>query len=357
MKRNSLVELFRFIFSILVVGYHVQMSYFNDSIDTFENGALAVEFFFLLTGFFLAKSIEKFAFRSETSLLKETGKFMWNKIKSILPVHFVATIILIVIILVFDINNFGSKLLGGLPGFFLIQQAIFWTEGYNMSLIVPEWYLSAMLISLVIIFPTAIILRKKMRGEFVILAEFAIFAVLAVALGGIIKFRFTTTFIYDLRAYAEILVGMLIYYFTAFLSQKELKKNMTVLLKVFEPICYLIPIIFGIIPISSAFSPATMVIAVVCSFLGLGITFSGKGISIKNIKINEIFAFLGSISLTIYLFHPVIIELYEYLNLSPSIHIKGLFVFFISIGTAVFYRLASMVGKKTIKNRKAKKCT
>ena len=44
--RNNIVELFRFIYSLLVVGYHVQFSYSDEMIDFFENGALAVEFFF-----------------------------------------------------------------------------------------------------------------------------------------------------------------------------------------------------------------------------------------------------------------------------------------------------------------------
>lgn len=46
-SRNNLVELARFLFSILVVGYHIQMTFLGDSVNFFENGALAVEFFFL----------------------------------------------------------------------------------------------------------------------------------------------------------------------------------------------------------------------------------------------------------------------------------------------------------------------
>lgn len=43
-NRNVIIELARFLFSILVVGYHVQMSMNNTAADFFENGALAVEF-------------------------------------------------------------------------------------------------------------------------------------------------------------------------------------------------------------------------------------------------------------------------------------------------------------------------
>ena len=51
-KRNNLVEFARFMFSLLVIGYHIQMSLGDSKINFFENGALAVEFFFLVSGFF-----------------------------------------------------------------------------------------------------------------------------------------------------------------------------------------------------------------------------------------------------------------------------------------------------------------
>ena len=42
--RNNIIEFGRFIYSLLVLGYHVQFSYSDDKIDIFENGALAVEY-------------------------------------------------------------------------------------------------------------------------------------------------------------------------------------------------------------------------------------------------------------------------------------------------------------------------
>ena len=57
--RNNLVELFRFIYSLLILDYHAQMSYEDEVYDIFENRAIAVEYFFLLSGYFLARSLEK----------------------------------------------------------------------------------------------------------------------------------------------------------------------------------------------------------------------------------------------------------------------------------------------------------
>ena len=51
--RNNLVELFRFIYSLLVMGFHVQLYHYpEDEIDAFECGAVSVEFSLFYPDFF-----------------------------------------------------------------------------------------------------------------------------------------------------------------------------------------------------------------------------------------------------------------------------------------------------------------
>lgn len=75
-QRNNLVELARFLFSLLVIGYHVQMTWAGGGVQFFAGGALAVEFFFLISGFFFARSVEKIAAREPVQIGKETIGFM-----------------------------------------------------------------------------------------------------------------------------------------------------------------------------------------------------------------------------------------------------------------------------------------
>ena len=96
--RNNIVEFFRFIFSLLVVGYHVQMTYEDDVYDIFENGAIAVEYFFLLSGYFLARSLEKLAKDEKTNFFLKIYYFMKNKITTLLNVHVLAIIAIIIVI-------------------------------------------------------------------------------------------------------------------------------------------------------------------------------------------------------------------------------------------------------------------
>ena len=96
-QRNSLIDLFRFLFSVLVVGYHLQMG-LPGGIHFFENGCLAVEFFFLLSGYFLARSIEKCASKADLKLLPATFGFMKGKISSVFPAHIFANLLMIVVL-------------------------------------------------------------------------------------------------------------------------------------------------------------------------------------------------------------------------------------------------------------------
>ena len=53
-QRNNIIELGRFVYSLLVVGYHIQLSYDLEKklVDPFECGALAVEYYFFYQDIF-----------------------------------------------------------------------------------------------------------------------------------------------------------------------------------------------------------------------------------------------------------------------------------------------------------------
>ncbi|MCM1299694.1 MAG: acyltransferase family protein [[Eubacterium] siraeum] len=171
----------RFLFSVLVVGYHVQMSVGSLSDNFFENGALAVEFFFLLSGYFLARSMEKVSAKENSRIFSESCRYMKGKIKGILPTHLITNISAALVIAVFDTSNAGMRLLNGLPSIFLVQMAVISNNSYENALVVPEWYLSSMLICMLFIFPIAMLLRKKLRGELVTVVLIGILIVIIIA--------------------------------------------------------------------------------------------------------------------------------------------------------------------------------
>ncbi|MDE6104955.1 MAG: acyltransferase [Clostridia bacterium] len=354
-KRNNLVEFARFLFSILVVGYHVQMTFSDGTANFFANGALAVEFFFLISGYFLARSIEKINAKEKHNTALESCRFMGNKVKGILPIHITAIVAVVIVILACDLSSSGKILLNGLPSVFLVQEAGIWTEAYANALIVPEWYLSSMLLCMLIMVPVALLLRKKIKGVFVILVLLGVLGVIAVIAGLCMNWAYTTTFVYDLRAWGEMCVGMFAYYLSVLISKRELKKASSITLKVVEILGYCAPVILGFIPISENLQPVCMGVTVVCVFAALSVTFAGKGVSVSNDRLNKAFGYLGGLSLAIYLFHPVIITLLEYVGKSFSIWQIYLIVFAVTLAAAVIYNLIAMLIKRLIKAIKARK--
>lgn len=349
--RNNLVEFARFLFSMLVIGYHVQASFSTSKTDFFEWGALAVEFFFIVSGFFFAKSIEKYALQ-DGNFLKSYGKFMIGKIKGILPTHTIAIVAVLIIIACCDTQSFSQKFLQGLPSIFLVQMVVTWNSSFDAALIVPEWYVSSMLLCLAIMFPIAISLRKKVKGVFVSTILVAIVLLIMVIVGFSTNWTLPQNFIFNIRAWGEMCIGMFAYYLSVLLSKKELNKPATVVLKIVEITFYTIPILIGFIPLDPYLSFVGMIITVICTFVAISITFAGKGVTITNQKVNSVFGFLGGTSLATYLFHPAIIQLLDYVYVTAPEYAKYLITFSATILLAVIYKLITHLTVKCIRHKK-----
>ncbi len=76
---------------------------------------------------------------------------------------------------------------------------------------------------------------------------------------------------------------------------------------------------------------------------------------IKSEKVNYIFENLGNISLPIYLFHKVIIELIDYVWVIYPKYIKYLIVFFSVLVFVLLYRIVENFLNKKLEERKENK--
>ena len=339
-QRNNLVELARFLFSLLVIGYHVQMTWAGGGVQFFAGGALAVEFFFLISGFFFARSVEKIAAREPVQIGKETIGFMRGKIRGILPIHVVAILLMILVIVFTRRGEAGNLILQGIPSMFLVQTAAVWNDSYQQALIVPEWYLSAMLLTMLILFPLSLVIKKKTKGAtyvvFLLILMLPIILLAICLTGGLPK-----NLEQNMRAWGEMCVGIFACHLSQHLKTTHLSDKINNALPALEAILYIVPIIVGITPLSPDAMPVTMVVSVVCVFGAISITFSGKGLQISNHKANEVFGFLGSLSLPVYLLHPVLISLFEYSGIQMPLWGWHLLIFPLSIGAALLYHQIS----------------
>jgi len=351
--RNNIVEIFRFIYSLLVVGYHVQMSYEDDVYDLFENGAIAVEYFFLLSGYFLARSLEKLAKDEKTNIFLKIYYFMKNKITALLNVHFLSIIVMIIIIACCDPKPFVDTFVPGIPSIFLVHMIIVWSADFNKALIVPEWYISSMLICMLFMVLFYLLLCKILKGIYVTLILIGILCIITIITGLAASWKFNQNMIYNIRAWSELCIGMFSYYVSISIKDKTYGDCINIILKIVEMIGYVVPAIVGIIPYNLDFK--TYAVGVIFIFVSVFITFAEKGNIVKNEKVNFVFGYLGSISLPIYLFHPVLISLIDYLNKDMPKYAKYLIVFPITLILSFLYRfIANWLNKLMAEREKEK---
>lgn len=165
MKRNGKIELLRFWFSICVLCLHIQ-KYLPGEVSLkdgvrfhfFPYGAMGVEFFFVVSGFLMAASVF-YANESQKSLTtgEATYRFIKNKFTSLIPMRLIVFMLLLattVLLESWDGMTVLRKMISYVPGFFLVHMSGFGDTYLNHI----EWYLSVMLIGMLIIYP---LLRKN----------------------------------------------------------------------------------------------------------------------------------------------------------------------------------------------------
>lgn len=161
----------RFVFAVGVVLFHLNYTYwgldqeFSNGLNLFRHGNLGVEFFFIVSGFLMARTLsrqreqEALAIAEAESSGKayvpsplgdETLRFLWRKVKSFLPYHILFQLLMLAARVAHQSITF-SELLNQVSGFFLLQR----TGLFGSSLLTVEWYLSSMLLAMAILYPIA----------------------------------------------------------------------------------------------------------------------------------------------------------------------------------------------------------
>ena len=105
-NKNGLVELFRFLCSIWVAYFH---GFFPILSDKFDGVNISIDFFFMVSGIFFLKSIEKLR---DKPLINSVGHIFWGKIKRIVIPFAIAALSILCcnIIFEFEFNKFNWPL-------------------------------------------------------------------------------------------------------------------------------------------------------------------------------------------------------------------------------------------------------
>lgn len=302
-KRNGNIEILRFIFSVLIVLYHLsKIGLCTIGGHTFfRSGYLAVEFFFIVSGIFLGKKLSKDRDIHEKQTLytslAESRKYVFSRIKSIYC-YFLASIIICEIVKILmnseSIIEIGLKL----PNELLFLGALGFKA--DMVFIVVVWFLSALFCALYLLYP--IVYKKynvfvKYYAPFIAILCYGILIMNTKSVDATLSFMGIIS-VSIVRAIAGISLGTVVNEVSVKLSEIKLSKTGTAFVTLLEICAYFV--VFGCITIfDKGLSDCLFILTLAPA---LAITLSKK--SLLNGKFDNKFSmFLGKSSMLIYMNH------------------------------------------------------
>lgn len=344
-KHNGNISLYKFLFAMMILLHHCTYIVHEPKLKLFVTGSIGVEFFFLVSGFLLAKKVysEEEKKKNKEPLYQSTWKFIWKKIKSFYPYLVFSFILYVLISFFFDRQNplYYARTLIDLT---LIQEAGFPNDG----IIRVSWYLSAMVLSMLIIYP----LVKKYKDTFL----FYIAPLIALFVGGYLLHDVTSG--YTLRTYSyykvflymgmgraffEISLGTTIYGLCEKLKKVNFTKLGTIFLLVLQTIC------FGLVFVGNIFFKTRQIdwFFIALIFIGILLGFSEKLYGQEKFN-NKFFYFLEKLSLPMYLNNYIFVRLinYTFLKEIPLLSEKLLLVV---VGTVLLSILELFIVKYILK--------
>ena len=333
-NRLVFIELLRFFFSLGILLYHFPEI---NGFKLFPRAYIAVEFFFIISGYFTIISIEKVS--SNTFDPTYCLKFTFKKFRKI----FIYTILAISICLIF----FSIILKWNFPIFIqqlsihLFESFLLQTTGiigtYNNFYLMPLWYLSVLLF----ITPLFTYLYKNKKAV-ILLCSFImplfIYGYLIINYGTINVWGETlfgiSCFPAYLRGIAGFSTGIAI---KSIINENEFLRQKNWIKSIITTFLFFIILIFMI------WNNAILsdIFALGCIIILLSVTFQNKTCKC-NKKINSLLLFLGKFSLPLYIMHGVALVITDYF-VKDSLHAIFYYLILTTLLSLISYILIEKV--------------
>lgn len=332
-NRNGTIEIMRFVMSIVIVLYHINnrlMLEVEEPFTFFLHGKIGVEFFFIVSGWLMAKSALKYEGEPR---LRATKDFVSKKFLTILPYHLIVYCVCVAIMLYFTRMN-GPEIVfrnfvTTLPNLFFLQKSGVISE----EIITPEWYIAAMLWMMLIIFPLILKYKEKFTKYACPIITIILIGYMIHdknQLGGMGRFVISKTLPKAyVRAFAEMCGGAFCYEISMSMQKLNFKKGDRIALTIVEFICYVLPIGYACSNWENDFESYAFY-----SFaIAITISFSGVSLTTKALS-GKVSDFLGKMSLPIYMGQSIPFIMFRYWTRLQNQTQPRLIAFFL-IGTLV----------------------
>ena len=330
-KRNGAIDLLKFLFGIMIVFYHGRI--FSESERMiFGAGYIAVEFFFLVSGYLMTAKAYSVSKRENILTGKETTDFILKKVKTMLPHILFAYVVCVIVQFCITSNPLKfTKLVVHT----VWEPLMLWMSGVgtnDLQINAQTWYISAMLLSMLVMYP--IMIRKFDLFTHVVAPAAAIFLFgwIAQKHGSLNHYRGWAGITYsgNLRAIANLSLGSVCWVFAQKLQDVQFSKLGRTVLTIAEVSCYLLVVI------GANYPDEKMMGFVMAALLAVGITITFSKTSYLNSCFDcTICYWLGNFSLTIYLNHIIIRKIFQKYDLGLS-YKKELIIF---IGVVLVWSL------------------
>lgn len=300
-RRNGAIELSRFLFSIVIILWHARkLCGGGEPSLCGESGYIAVEFFFLVSGWLIASKVER---EEKRELLPADAlHFLGSKLRGLLPVYIFAVSFAAVKILVLEklsLKAWLFRLLCAAWDILLLR-----ISGVVLEQVVRAiWYVSAMLIAGVIIY---LLLRKFGDWFYFVIAPLGALALLGYLFQkqadlNLIVGHFGIVAPGLVRALAEMSLGCVLYRFSMALKKVPLSLFSRLCLSAVNLIC-----IYGVLK-GCTKMPHERFDYIMLLLLAMSVTlmFSEQTLYFiyHNETLDRIAAYLGGLSMSIYLNH------------------------------------------------------
>lgn len=315
-NRFGKISLYKFLFSIMIIVFHVgNVLDYNKFKFNFGSGSIAVDFFFVVSGFFFCRKYVNY--KVKNSVGEDSFNYFINRTNRFIKY----IIILLIIAIPFSIFclkfNFTSLINAFYKLLYIPHHTKCGSEIFGIT-----WYIVAMILVESMLFPFLI----KYKKEFVYIVS----PIIIILLGSYLLIRyghFATpwkmgTILYKgiLRSIFEINIGMYLYLISEKISNVKFTKLSKILLLLFEIAGYLS--IFVLVNLNNAhrrFDVLMLIIISICILIS-----TNKNMYLYNFCNNKLFYFLEKLSLPMYIYQWLIIEIMVFVLTKFNIHLSYL---------------------------------
>lgn len=224
-EKNVLIEFWRVLFCITVLGVH-----FSTAIgrDWFHSAYMGVEYFFLVSGFFLGSYYMK---HMEGKPLKERLSAVWkyfvSRVKRLFPLYWGSMILMLIVRLMI-----GEYTLGMVPGvlkrcfteFFMLQWVPIgdWLGFETEVLVSSNWFMPAIFFGSLI---TVFLLALFQKWEAFFIGPVITFSVYGYFCYKLQKFDIIISHYSIIRGVAAVSIGVFVYFLVAALKLENIKEK------------------------------------------------------------------------------------------------------------------------------------